>query len=66
MHHQHRNSFTKLKMALPEESDLINQADYWDENTMEYLRKRILDEGNHSLREIMSHIDNFQLTTKEV
>jgi len=66
MHHQHKLSFSKLKIALPEDHDLINQADYWDEDTMEYLRKRILDSGNDSLREILSHIEQFQLTTKEV
>ncbi len=64
MHDQHGNNFRKLKQALPEEIDLIDQADYWDESRMDYLRKKILDKGNDSLREIISQIEQFNLTTK--
>ena len=64
MHHQHQISFNKLKIALPEDVDLVDQADYWDEERMEYLRKRILDSGNHSLREILGQLEKFQLTIK--
>ena len=64
MHHQHQRSFNKLKTALPEDQDLINQADYWDEETMDHLRKRILDSGNHSLRELVGQIEQFKITTK--
>jgi hypothetical protein len=64
MHDQHDNNFRKLKQALPEEIDLIDQADYWDESRMDYLRKKILDKGNDSLREIISQIEQFNLTTK--
>ena len=42
----------------------INQADYWDESRMEYLRKKILDNGNDALREIIGQIDQFNLTIK--
>ena len=51
-------------MALPEEADLIEQANYWDEERMDHLRKRILDSGNHSLRELVGQIEQFQLTSK--
>jgi hypothetical protein len=64
MHDQHDNNFRKLKRALPEEIDLIDQANYWDESRMDYLRKKILDKGNDSLREIISQIEQFNLTTK--
>ncbi len=64
MHDQHGSNFRKLKQALPEEIDLIDQADYWDESRMDYLRKKILDKGNDSLREIISQIEQFNLTTK--
>ena len=64
MQHQHQRNFAKLKNALPEDRDLIDQADYWDENRMEYLRKKILDNGNQSLREIMGQLDQFELTIK--
>ncbi len=64
MHHQHQITFTKLRMALPEDESLINQADYWDNERMEYLRKKILDTGNHALRELVSQLDQFNLTIK--
>ena len=64
MHDQHNNNFRKLKQALPEEIDLIDQADYWDESRMDYLRKKILDKGNDSLREILGQVEQFNLTTK--
>tara|TARA_Y100000592_G_C5202889_1_gene191378 strand:+ start:76 stop:363 length:288 start_codon:yes stop_codon:yes gene_type:complete len=64
MHDQHDNNFRKLKQALPEEIDLIDQADYWDESRMDYLRKKILDKGNDSLREILGQLEQFNLTTK--
>jgi len=64
MHDQHNNNFRKLKQALPEEIDLIDQADYWDESRMDYLRKKILDKGNDSLREILGQLEQFNLTTK--
>ena len=64
MHDQHNNNFRKLKQALPEEIDLIDQADYWDESRMDYLRKKILDKGNDSLREMLGQLEQFNLTTK--
>jgi len=64
MHDQHDNNFRKLKQALPEEIDLIDQADYWDDSRMDYLRKKILDKGNDSLREILGQLEQFNLTTK--
>lgn len=65
LHQQHKSSFTKLKMALPDDIGIIEQADYWDEERMEHMRKRILDIGNHSLRELVGQIEQFNLTTKE-
>lgn len=64
MHDQHRSNHAKLKQALPDNAELINQADYWDESRMEYLRKKILDNGNDALREIIGQIDQFNLTIK--
>ena len=61
---EHKRSFRKLKGALPESSDLIDQANYLDEDKMEYIRKKILDQGNHSLREIIGQLEKFNLTTK--
>lgn len=64
MHQQHQITFTKLRMALPEDESLINQADYWDPERMDYLRKKILDTGNNTLREVISQLDQFELTIK--
>jgi len=64
VHDQHSANFHKLKLALPDDVDLINQADYWDESRMDLLRKRILDKGNDALREIVGQLEQFELTTK--
>jgi len=64
MHDQHATNFNKLKSALPDNKDLINQADYWNEDRMEFLRKRILDQGNDAKREILGQLDKFNLTIK--
>ena len=64
MHDQHRSNYAKLKYALPDNVELINQADYWDESRMEFLRKKILDNGNDALREIIGQLDQFNLTIK--
>lgn len=59
---EHRNNFEKLKDAMPENSQLINQADYWDDSKMEYVRKKVLDQGNNTQREILGHLEKFDLT----
>jgi hypothetical protein len=64
MHDQHAANFNKLKSALPDNKDLIDQADYWNEDRMEFLRKRILDQGNDAKREILGQLDKFNLTIK--
>tara|TARA_R110001592_G_scaffold160695_3_gene392966 strand:+ start:22172 stop:22459 length:288 start_codon:yes stop_codon:yes gene_type:complete len=64
MHDQHSSNYAKLKHALPNNVELINQADYWDESRMEFLRKKILDNGNDALREIIGQLDQFNLTIK--
>ena len=38
--------FAKLKRHLPEHAALIDQANYFDDRKMQYLRKKILDIGN--------------------
>ena len=43
----HVINFGKLRKALPEEyGPLIDQADYFDQHKLQYLRKKILDMGN--------------------
>ena len=57
-------NFNKLKTALPENKDLIDQADYWDDDRMDFLRKRVLDQGNDAKREILGQLEKFNLTIK--
>ena len=62
MQDEHRNNFNKLKNAMPENNELISQADYWDESKMEYIRKKVLDQGNSTQREIIGQLEKFNLT----
>ena len=64
MHNQHMDNFNKLRDALPDNKDLIDQADYWGEDRMDFLRKRVLDQGNDAKREILGQLDKFNLTIK--
>lgn len=59
---QHDSHFHKLKLALPDNVELINQADYLDESRMEFLRKQVLDQGNDVRREIVGQLEKFNLT----
>jgi hypothetical protein len=53
--------FSKLKHHLPEHSDIIDQANYFDEDKMQYLRKKILDIGNESIRGANSDFEKFTI-----
>jgi len=50
-----------LRDAFPDQVDLINQADYFDDRKMQYLRKKILDMGNESLRESNTNLEKFTI-----
>ena len=52
-------SFHKLKKHLPEHSAIIDQANYFDEDKMQYLRKKILDMGNESIRDSQNDLEKF-------
>jgi hypothetical protein len=52
-------SFHKLKKHLPEHSSIIDQANYFDEDKMQYLRKKILDMGNESIRDSQNDLEKF-------
>lgn len=65
LHQDHLINFSKLRKALPEEySSLIDQADYFDQHKMQYLRKKILDMGNESIREANNDLENFTISFK--
>lgn len=49
----HRINFDKLLQNIPEEfRAIVQQADYFDENKYAYYRKRVLDIGNETKRNI--------------
>lgn len=64
LHAENQICFDKLKKHLPEHSDIIDQANYLDDEKMQYLRKKILDIGNESMREANSNIEKFTVNFK--
>ena len=60
LHEEHFINFKKLKRALPAQYHaLIDQADYFDHDKMQHLRKRVLDLGNDSLRGQSEDLEKF-------
>jgi hypothetical protein len=59
LHTENQIAFHKLKKHLPEHTDIINQANYFDEDKMQYLRKKILDMGNESIRDSQNDLEKF-------
>lgn len=55
----HSINFAKLKRHIPEHSNLIDQANYFDQDKMKFLRKRVLDLGNESLRGQSEDLEKF-------
>ncbi len=64
LHKEHEINFSKLRKSLPEDQSLIVQADYFDEEKLKYLRKKILDMGNEVIRNNDSDIENFTISFK--
>ena len=60
---EHDSHYGKLMSSVPEEyHDLLTQANYFDDDKMQHLRKRILDIGNESLRNILYEVQHFTIT----
>jgi len=59
LHTENQIAFHKLKKHLPEHSDIIDQANYFDQDKMQYLRKKILDMGNESIRGSNDDLEKF-------
>ena len=54
----HQINFDKLRKSLPDEYyDIIQMADYFDDDFFEIYRKKVLDIGNSGLREYNNEID---------
>jgi len=64
LHADNQIAFNKLKRNLPEHQKLIDQANYFDEEKMQYLRKKILDIGNESIRGSNSDLEKFTINFK--
>lgn len=65
LHKDHQINFQKLRLSFPSEfSGIIDQADYFDEKKLKYLRKKILDMGNEVIRMNDSELANFTISFK--
>jgi hypothetical protein len=59
LHADNEIAFAKLRRSLPEHKDLINQANSFDNEKMQYIRKKILDLGNESIRSSENDLEKF-------
>ena len=65
LHKDHELNFDKLRNSMPQKYlPLLDQADYFDKNKMQYLRKKTLDLGNEIVRNIESEFQNFTIEFK--
>ena len=56
--HEHDRNFNKLYDSAPDSfKPVVKQANYLDDNQVAWLRKRILDMGNESIRKMASEMD---------
>jgi hypothetical protein len=55
---EHLNMLNKLNSKIDQET--LKNVDYFDENKYNYLRKRVLDLGNETIREIDKTLDLFE------
>ncbi len=65
LNNDHLRNFQKLRNSIPKEyQPLIDQADYFDQTKLQYLRKKILDIGNESIRTAENSLENFTISFK--
>jgi len=58
----HSIEFSKLKRSLPDEYwDLLDQANYFNKDKLQYLRKKTLDLGNEIIRESQNDFGRFSI-----
>lgn len=55
---EHINMLNKLNSKIDQQT--LKNVDYFDENKYNYLRKKILDLGNETIREIDKTLDLFE------
>jgi hypothetical protein len=63
MQEEHLNMLNKLNQKI--EASFLKNVDYFDENKYNYLRKKILDLGNETIREIEKNFDFMDLNIKK-
>jgi hypothetical protein len=62
MKQDHNFHYQKLYDNIPEEYHaVINTANHFTEDKIAWIRKRILDYGNESIRNLQSEIDNYSV-----
>lgn len=59
----HDYHYAKLYENIPaDHHPIINTANHFDQRKAEWIRKRILDIGNESLREFQSEMENYTVS----
>jgi len=65
MRQDHIFHYKKLYDEIPEEyHSVIRAADHFTPDKLAWIRKRILDHGNESVRNMQKEIENFKVTFK--
>lgn len=63
MKQDHEFHYTKLYENIPSEyHPIIKAADHFDDKKAKWIRKRILDIGNESLRDFTSDLEHYNVT----
>lgn len=62
MQEDHLNMLNKLNSKVDLET--LKNVDYFDENKYNYIRKKILDSGNETIREIERNLEKLNFTLK--
>lgn len=65
MKKDHDFHYQKLYQEIPEDyHSVIKTADHFTPDKLSWIRKRILDYGNESIRNMEKEIENYQVTFK--
>lgn len=63
MRQDHQFHYAKLYENIPEEyHPIIKAADHFDDQKAAWIRKRILDVGNESLRDFFSDLEHYEVS----
>jgi hypothetical protein len=62
MQEDHINMLNKLNSKV--DLQTLKNVDYFDENKYNYIRKKILDSGNETIREIERNLEKLNFTLK--